>query len=135
MEQPPALASDTIAAPSKGKIFVGLVIMVAWIFLHVVLFYVLAVSGFLLELFVGFIKSILLNDRDAFSPIGDAWEGPLKAGLILAGAAGIPLGLAKFWITHQKRIKKAFWLILLLGFLFELYALFILLSTAFTAPA
>ena len=135
MEQPPALPSDTTAAPSKGKIFGGLVIMAAWIFLHVVLFYLFAVSGVLVEMFVGFVKAILLNDKNGLSSMGDAWEGALKTGLILAGAAGIPLGLAKFWITYQKRLKKAFWLFLILGFLFEIYALFILISTAFTAPA
>ena len=135
MEQPPALPSDTNDAPNKGKIFGGMVIMAAWIFLHVVLFYLFAGSGVLVEIFVGFVKTILLNDNNAFPSIGHAWEGTLKTGLVLAGSAGIPLGLAKFWITYQKRLKKAFWLFLILGILFEIYALSILISTVFTAPA
>jgi hypothetical protein len=100
-----------------------------------VLFYVFAVSGFLVELFFGFIKTILVNDKEALSSIGTAWEGPLSLGLLIAGAAGIPLGLARFCLPQQKRLKKAFWLMLLLGFIFELYALSILISSLFGTSA
>ncbi len=135
MEQPPVLPNSTPPTPSTGKILLGIVLMAVWICLHVVLFYVFAVSGFLVELFVGFIKTILVNDKEALSSIGTAWESPLFAGLVIAGAAGIPLGLARFCINQQKRLKKAFWLMLLLGFVFELYALFVLLSTVFSTSA
>ena len=132
MEQRPALLSSAITAPSKGKIFAGLFIMVGWIMVHVVLFYLFVVSGFLVEIALGFIKSILFNDQHAFSSMDLVWEGTLRTGLIIAGAAGIPLGLSKFWFTHQKRLKKAFWLTLLIGILFELYAVYILVTTAFS---
>jgi hypothetical protein len=135
MEQPPSLNSSQSTARNTGKILWGLFIMVAWIILHVVLFYILAVSATLTELFLGFIKTILFNDKQALSSIGDSWEGPLQAGLTIAGAAGIPLGLSKFWSAQQKRLKKTFWLLLLLGLLFDLYALFLMVSAAFSAPA
>lgn len=135
MEQPPAFPNSTPPAPSTGKILFGIVLMAAWICLHVVLFYVFAVSGFLVELFVGFLRTIFVNDKEALSSIGTAWELPLALGLFIAGAAGIPLGLARFCLPQQMRLKKAFWLMLLLGFIFELYALSILISSLFGTSA
>ena len=129
--------SDPNLAPpppaSAGRNFLGLVIMAAWIAAHVVLFYAFAVSGILAEMFVGFVKSILVSDRSFFGTTTHqwwAWDGALKWGVTVAGAAGVPLGLSRFWNLQRQKLMSTFWLLWITGGALELYALTIFLSRA-----
>ena len=129
--------NDTAPSPSTGQIIGGIAFIIGWAFLHVVLFYAFAFSGILMDAFLIFLKSFLfpgasMGGGSAHEAL--AWEGFLRAGLILAGVAGIPGGLAKFIPSRRTLLKRGFWLLLLAGVVFELYALYILISNAFTLP-
>jgi hypothetical protein len=63
------------------------------------------------------------------------WEGTLRAGLIVAGVAGIPGVMAMFGGERRKLLGRLFWLVLGMGVVLELVAVFILVRNAFTIPA
>jgi len=63
-----------------------------------------------------------------------AWTGFLLAGIILSGAAGIPLGLVVFSRRKRKMLLKTFWIALIVGAVLEICALMILVLNAFTLP-
>ena len=118
---------------TPGRIVLGLVITAAWIAAHYVLFYAFAISGVLAELFVAFVKSILVNDQSYFGTGTHqwwAWDGALIWGVSIAGGAGIPLGFSRFMNSHHKKLMSAFWLTWIIGGALELYALTVFLSKA-----
>ena len=61
-----------------------------------------------------------------------AWTLPLSIGLSLAGAAGIPAGLAIFMRARRKQLILGFGLAFGAGVLFEIYAVISLLLNAFS---
>lgn len=119
-----------------GSVFLGVAFMVFWAVVHVVLFYGLAVSGILIDVFLAILKSVMLPGKassGAHEMMG--WEGTLKAGLIAAGVAGIPGGMAMFG-GEQRRLRwRLFWMVLGVGVVLEMVALFIMVKNAFTVPA
>lgn len=118
-------------APGIGRVFVGILLTAVWVLAHVVLFYLIFASTFLLELLVGLVRPILFPG-EAAHPIefsyGNTWSRLLTTGLCLSGAAGVPLGLRLFWRAHARLLKRAFWLLLFAGFAFGAAALVKLVS-------
>ena len=119
-----------------GSVLGGVAFMVLWGVGHVVLFYGLAVSGILIDVFLAILKSVMLPGKastGAHEMMG--WEGTLKAGLIVAGVSGIPGGMAMFGGVRRKVLGRLFWMVLGVGVVLELAALFLLVRNAFTVPA
>ncbi|MFZ4595192.1 MAG: hypothetical protein ACOYOF_13125 [Verrucomicrobiaceae bacterium] len=134
-ESPPALETPT--RPSLGKIIGGISFMLGWALLHVVLFYLFAVSGILVDVLLAIVKPIMFpgavhSATGAHEALG--WSATLEAGLVIAGAAGIPAGLAMFWSRRRRVLWCGFWVLLTIGVLCELSALYILVSNALTVP-
>lgn len=117
--------------PGIGRVFAGILLAAGWVLAHVVLFYLIFASTFLLELLVGLVRPILFPG-EAARPIefsyGNTWTRLLTTGLCLSGAAGVPLGLRLFWRAHARLLKRAFWLLLLAGVAFGAAALVKLIS-------
>ncbi len=108
--------------------------MTGWVLLHVLLFYLFFVSGVLIDLIVGMLKTIFFHgttSTNAFSKVF-AWADLLLAGLIIVGTAGVLRGLAMFWDSRRKSLKRIFWLMFIAGVALELWALFTLVVNALT---
>lgn len=107
----------------------GVAIIVAWITVAVVLFYTIAVSGILAEVFLAILRPILFPGTSGSQPDALTWIPSMRVSLILAGAAGIPAGLAIFWKSCRTPLLGAFALLLLSGLLCGLYSLWSMLSS------
>jgi len=111
---------------SIGRVLAGLTLAACWVLAHVVLFYLIFVSSFLLELLVAFVRPILFPGESSrameLSEEGP-WAGLMSTALWLSGAAGAALGLRVFWIAHAKLLMRSFALLLLAGFAFGIAAL------------
>ena len=128
--------ADAVPKVKAGSVFGGVAFMVFWAVGHVVLFYGLAVSGILIDVFLAILKSVMLPGKastGAHEMLG--WEGTLRAGLIVAGVAGIPGGMAMFGGVRRKLLGRLFWLVLGVGVVLELVAVFLLVRNALTIPA
>jgi len=127
-------ASKTNSAPSTGRIVIGVTFIVVWLLVHVALFYLFLTSGMLTDLLLYFARMIMFPGG-AQQPDGTQlfnWGGTLQAGLIVAGAAGIPAGLAIFWRSRRKMLLWMFAGALLAGLLIEIYAVYTLFANAFS---
>lgn len=130
MTSPPPIQSR----PGVLRIFGGIGIILVWIPAHVILFYLIFASSFLLEIFLGIARSILFpGDTRAIEIRSDGtlWATLLTAGLWLGGAAGVPLGLRVFWRSQAQRLRRLFWICLLTGWLFDAGALVLLVKSIF----
>lgn len=132
----PITVPEAVQKVKAGSVFGGMAFMVFWAVGHAVLFYALAVSGMLIDVLLGMLKGVMLPGKastGAHEMMG--WEGTLRAGLIVAGVAGIPGGMAMFGGERRKLLGRLFWLVLGVGVVFELVAVFILVRNALTVPA
>lgn len=115
-----------------GRVLAGLTLAACWVLAHVVLFYLIFVSSFLLELMVSFVRPILFPGESSravdFSEEGP-WAGLMTTALWLSGAAGVALGLRVFWIAHARLLIRSFGLLLLAGLAFGLAALISLVKS------
>jgi hypothetical protein len=111
---------------SIGRVLAGLTLAACWVLAHVVLFYLIFVSSFLLELLVSIVRPILFPGESSrameLSEEGP-WAGLMTTALWLSGAAGVALGLRVFWRAHAKLLMRSFALLLLAGFAFGFAAL------------
>lgn len=119
-------------APSAGRIAVGVTIALVWGAVHWVLFYLFAASGILVDAAIGMVRAFLFPGEPPMGHSLDfAWIQPLQVGLILAGAAGVPLGASLIWRNRRKLLRRAFWVAFLVGAALEVLAVFQLGATAF----
>lgn len=128
---PPALP-DT-SSPGFGRIFAGISLIAGWVLVHVVLFYLIFVSSFLLEMFWGIARSILFPGSSpdlVLDSDTSLWAHLLTLGLWLGGAAGLPLGLRVFWRSKGRVLQRLFWIALIAAVLLDLSALLTLLKSA-----
>ncbi|MDZ4290038.1 MAG: hypothetical protein U0984_18880 [Prosthecobacter sp.] len=128
----PAAATPT---PGTGQVIGGIVFIVVWALVHVVLFYLFFASGVLVDIMLKIVRSIMFPGESR-TLTGDevfGWTGILQTGLILAGAAGVPRGLAIFWRSRRKLLLRCFWIAFFAGVFCELYAVYMLLAAAFSA--
>jgi len=96
-----------------------------------VLMYLLYVGGFLLDLFLFFVKIVTLPGTVINSPgMEMAWVVPLTIGLVFAGVAGFPAGLAFFWRGRRLMLSAVFAGMFLIGVGFEIYAVYRLFADA-----
>ncbi len=133
MTSPPPLPSR----PGVLRVFAGIGILLVWIPAHVILFYLIFASSFLLEIFLGIARSILFPGDTRpieISSDGTLWAALLTAGLWLGGAAGVPLGLRVFWHSQARRLARLFWFALLAGWLFDAGALVLLANSLLHQP-
>jgi hypothetical protein len=106
---------------------------IIWVATHVILFYLLAAGGFLVDLMLYLLKSVMFPGSPQTMPVEmTGWTTPLQVGMTLGGAAGILLGLSLVLRGRRKWLSIGFWLLLLAGVLFEISAVFILVSKAFS---
>jgi len=128
---PPSIP-DT-SSPGFGRIFAGISLIAGWVLVHVVLFYLIFVSSFLLEMFWSIARSILFpgSSRDmVIDSETSLWATLLTIGLWLGGAAGVPLGLRVFWRGRAPVLKRLFWITLIAAVLFDVGALVTLVKSA-----
>lgn len=133
MDDPPPLP-DAPPPRRTGRVVGGIIFMTGWALVHLLLFYLFFVSGVLIDLIVGMLKTIFIHNThstNAFSKVF-AWADLLLTGLIIVGTAGVPRGLAIFWDSRRKSLKRIFWLMFIAGVALELWALFTLVSNALT---
>lgn len=115
-----------------GQFIAGVSLTVVWVIFHVVLFYLLAVSGIIFVAFLGSILTFLFPGRSLNSPMGSLdWILPLQIGLTLGGIAGIPAGLAIFWRARRKLLWTLFGVAFFGALIFETYAVVRLFSDTF----
>lgn len=129
---PPEIPASS-SAPGFGRIFAGICLIAAWVLAHVVLFYLIFVSSFLLELFLGIARSILFpgSSRDlVLDSDTSLWAHLLTLGLWLGGAAGVPLGLRVFWRGKAAVLKRLFWIALIAAVLLDVGAFVALVKSA-----
>ena len=127
----PSSVTSTPQKPGAGSVVMGIIFILGWTLTHVVLYYLLAVSGFLVDAILAFIRSFLFPGSPART-LDFGWTFSLTVGLVLAGAAGIPAGLAIFMRERRKKLLRGFLVTFAAGIVFELYAAFSLLSNAFS---
>lgn len=134
-ESPPALPAAS--ATSTGRIVTGIAFILGWGVVHLVLFYLFFASGIVVDVLLSVVKSVMfpgasLPGKAAHELLG--WSGILQTGLIIAGAAGIPGGLAFFCNEWRKFLRRLFWVLLIPGGACEISAVIILIRSAFTVP-
>lgn len=101
--------------PVKTALLVsgGVLFTVLWILAHVVWAY------------MAFIANVMANDSGRATGEQQMWLiGGMFAGQVLAGAAGIPAGLAFFWRGRRKRLLGIFAAVFLAGVLCQGIAFF-----------
>lgn len=128
----PPVIPDT-SSPGFGRILAGFCLIAGWVLVHVVLFYLIFVSSFLLEIFLGIARSILFpgSSRDmVLDSDTSLWAQLLTIGLWLGGAAGVPLGLRVFWRSKGPVLKRLFWITLIAAVLLDVSALVALVKSA-----
>lgn len=128
---------ETPSSPGVGRIIGGIALMTVWALVHVVVFYLFFTSGFIIDVILGVAKSVMfpgaaINSTEPHQMF--QWAGFLQAGLIIAGAAGVPAGLAMWMKNRRKMLWLGFWIMLIVGGILELSAIFILVSNAFSVP-
>jgi len=122
-------------APGAGRIIAGLVVMTGWALAHVVLFFLLGVGGVVSDLLLSLLKAVLFPGPHATaSSTAFAWVGMLKTGTILAGAAGVPAGLAIILRHRRTMLMRVFWLALLAGIACEVIAVGLFISGNLSIP-
>ncbi|MCX6552556.1 MAG: hypothetical protein NTY02_16390 [Acidobacteria bacterium] len=127
--------TEPAPAPGVGRIVAGLSVIIVWACAHVVLFFLLGASGVIMELFLMLLKAVMFPgaSQTAIAPTF-AWDWMLKLGTILAGAAGVPAGLAVMWRHRRKALLRYFWLLLLAGIVCEVIAFGTFISGALSTP-
>jgi len=130
MQSDPAHPPTNGTPPDKSAwpVVVGTGLIVAWIAVAVLLFYTIAVSGLLVEIFVAIIRPILFPGTSGSQPDMLTWLPSMRVGLILAGAAGIPAGLSIFWRNRRTGLLGSFAILLLAGLLCGLYSLWTMIA-------
>ncbi len=128
---------ETSSSPGIGRIIGGIALMAFWALVHVVVFYLFFASGFVVDVILGVVKSVMfpgaaINSTEPHKMF--EWAGFLQAGLIIAGAAGVPAGLALWMKNRRKVLWLGFWVMLIVGGMLELSAIYILVSNTFTVP-
>jgi hypothetical protein len=110
----------------------GILFFLVWAVVHVILFYSFFISGVIVDILITLIRSICLPGtviNQSSAPLSMNWLGFLVTGLSIAGAAGIPGGLAFFWKSRRRTLWSIFWVALILGALFEIGALYSLVMS------
>jgi hypothetical protein len=121
--------------PSIGRIVGSVSFILGWAVLHYLLFFLLAGSGVVLEVLLSIVKTFLFPGRSLHEQHLDitAWSTSLTVGVVIAGLAGIPAGLAILWRDRRKVMMRMFWIAFIAGIAFELYALISFIGSALTA--
>lgn len=105
---PPRSPVRTALLVSGGILFCGV-----WMLFHVVWAY------------MAFVANVMANDSGRATGGQQMWLiGGMFAGQVLAGAAGIPAGLAFFWRGRRKRLLVTFVAVFLTGVLCQGIAFF-----------
>lgn len=124
--------SNPPAARSPTRIVLSSLAIIVWVLVHLILFYLVFVSGFFMDLTIRMLRAIFMNDAPALQDLSLAWVTPLQIGMALTGLAGIPGGLAIFWKQERRLLFWTFLGAFVTGVLFEIYAVLSLLRAAFS---
>jgi len=111
----------------------GTLFIIAWGLIAWLLFYLLFVNGLVLEILLNILRSVMVPGS-ASSPRPEmlGWVPAMQVAIILAGAAGIPAGLAFFWRDRRKALLLGFATALVLSVFCGIYALYLLIASAIT---
>lgn len=109
----------------------GTLFIIAWVLIAWALFFLVFANGLILELLLNILRSVMVPGT-AHSPRPEmlGWLPAMQAAIILAGAAGIPAGLAFFWRGRRKALLAGFATALVLGAVCGAYAVYLLISSA-----
>ena len=113
----------------------GVSLIVGWVLAHVVLFYLFFASGTVMDILLNMLRAFMFPGTSGTLTHNHellGWTGTLQTGLVLAGVAGIPLGLSVFWLERRKLMLLCFLLSFIAGTVCEVHALYILVTTAFS---
>ena len=87
------------------------------------------------EVLLVLVKAIMFpGASQTASPPSFAWDWMLRTGMLLAGGAGVPAGLAVIWRHRRRRLMRYFWLALLTGIVCVLIAFGTFISGALSVP-
>jgi len=111
----------------------GALFIIAWALIAWVLFYLIFANGLILEVLLNILRSVMVPGT-THSPRPEmlGWVPAMQAAILLAGAAGIPAGLAIFWRGRRKVLLLSFAAALTLGAVCGAYAVFLLISSSIT---
>lgn len=126
-------AAGAVPAHNIWLPILGIVFIVVWIGSAVVLFYIFGGGGIVADVLLAIVRSVMFpGTANQSRPEMLDWIPSMRIGMILAGAAGIPAGLAIFWQSWRKSLLLGFTAAFLAGVLVLLYSLYTLLSSAFS---
>lgn len=128
--------SDTPAIPNPPKppvhpawVVAGVIFITLWVFAHVALLILSFASGLFADIALYLLKTVMIPGLVINSPRMEmAWVMPLQIGVILAGAAGVPAGLAFFWRGRRLLLWVIFGVLFAAGVAMELYAVYRLVA-------
>ena len=129
----PVTQSTRSPARSPWPVVGGTFFIIVWVLLAWALFFLIFANGLILELLLNILRSVMVPGT-AHSPRAEmrGWVPAMQAAIVLAGAAGIPAGLAFFWRDRRKALLLGFATALALGALSGIYAVYLLVSSAIT---
>ncbi|MFZ4774186.1 MAG: hypothetical protein ACOYM3_02405 [Terrimicrobiaceae bacterium] len=129
----PVTQAPRSPAYSPWPVVGGTLFIIAWVLMALILFYLIFANGLILELLLNILRSVMVPGT-THSPRPEmlGWVPAMQAAIILAGAAGIPAGLAFFWRGRRKALLLGFATALVLGALCGIYAVYLLISSAIT---
>ncbi len=129
----PVTQAPRSPARSPWPVVGGTFFIIVWVLLAWALFFLIFANGLILELLLNILRSVMVPGT-AHSPRAEmlGWVPAMQAAIVLAGAAGIPAGLAFFWRDRRKALLLGFATALALGALSGIYAVYLLVSSAIT---
>jgi len=125
--------TNTKAPINPWLVVAGVAFILTWGAAHVGLYLFAAAGGIISEVLLGILRSVMFpGTTQGVQPESLLWIPWLKAGLVLTGLAGLPMGLSFFLSSQRLVLLLSAAVVMILGLLIGCYSLFILVSTAFS---
>jgi hypothetical protein len=113
----------------------GIAFILLWIATHVGLFYLIFAQGFILEIFLNIVRSVMVpGTADTPRPEMFSWAPAMQIALTLSGLSGTVGGLAFFWRPHRKRLLLGCGAGLLIAAVCGIYSFYLLFAAALSVP-
>ena len=134
---PPTPPPVPATSASHWPLILGIAFIVCWVGLHIVWAYIFLVGGVIFEIFVAIFKPILfpgLATGAGQNAANMEWSWKMFAGVIAAGSAGVPAGLAFFWQGHRGTLLLTFAVLFVIGVMLQIETCWARLVAAATPP-
>lgn len=117
--------------PSAWRIVGGLSFLLAWAVIHYLIFLLLAGGGFVIELLLSIVKSIMFPGKKFTEHLDiSTWTTTLTVGVIIAGLAGIPATMAIIRQRLRKTMILWFLIAMIVGIGWEAVAFYRFLASS-----